>query len=140
MNKVLFVYSDASTEDSLGTAVSIISTKESVVGTIAKKYKADGPSATEVCGILQSLEFIRQNRYTDYDIEIYTDLESSVDTFARLKSGEEVPDLVYNKLWERIIELSEGLNITMYHYDAHQVGTNPNVVCDILADIIRKRG
>lgn len=136
----IYVYSDASTNNGIGTAVSIIMTATEYLGIKGKKYKVDGPSATEICGVIQSLETIKKDyRLRQKPIEIYTDLESTPDTYEKLKSGEETLEtVVYPNLWKQLLSLAEGLDISMYHMNGHQLGTNPNVVCDIIAGIIRR--
>ena len=135
----IFVYSDASTENGVGTAVSIILTDTEYLGMKGTKYSVDGPSATEICGVIQALEMIQKDSsLKTRSILVYTDLESTPDTYLKLLSGEETLETVtYPNLWRQLLDLAKDLDITIEHMNGHQLGTNPNVVCDVVAGIIR---
>lgn len=139
MCNVIHAYTDASSGDSVGIAVSVIKERHKLLKVITGEYPTIGPSAAELYGILQCLKYLNKC-YPDREIVIYTDLETAVRTFEKLQNKEDVSKeaIAYPKLWRQIMRECKKLNVTFVHRDSHQTSYNENMACDRLASYIRK--
>lgn len=137
-DKTIFVYTDASTEGKVGVAVSIIKRRDQLIKVLVGEYPIIGPSAAELYGLLQSVKYLKQN-YPNEKIVVFTDLETSVRTFEKLRENPSYTGIAYHRVWRQVIRHSKDLDITLKHFDSHLSICNENVACDRYAFIVRNK-
>lgn len=135
---MIYIYTDASTEGSVGVAVSIVKRRDTLIKVLKGEYPIIGPSAAEIYGILQSVKYVANCNYTE-PITLYTDLETAVRTFEKLNVEKPVfKDVAYPQVWRQIMKECKKLNIDFQHMDSHSSKFNENTACDRLSFYIRK--
>lgn len=135
----IIAYSDGSFEGDNAASASMILTEQEYLGNVVKKYKVRTPYEAELLGVIQVLEFIEEKGYDFSSLTIWTDARAVADKFPILKHTGAVPgNFKSHKKWERILELTRGKSVFIYHQPGHQDAHNPNKTCDILARIKRE--
>lgn len=144
---MLFIYTDASTEGDVGVAVSVIKRQDQLIKVLIHSYPIVGPSAAEIYGILQCVQYLSKIKSTE-EVFLYTDLETAVRVFNKLKeSPSSYKEVAYPQVWRQIMRHCKKLNIQFKHVKSHQNDFNTNVACDRLSvyvrrhlDVLRKQG
>lgn len=135
----IIAYSDGSFEGDIAASASLILTENEFLGKVVERHKVRTPYDAELLGVIQVLEFIEQNKIQYDKLTIYTDARAVVDKFPILKHTGVVPtSFKAHKKWKRILEMTKGKPVYIYHQQAHQSEHNPNKTCDILARIKRE--
>lgn len=102
--------------------------------------KYDGVESSvvgELLGVIQSLEWVRENRPDAKEIELNVDslavIQKVCDYMKNKVMGREVYPVLYMRLYSLCDEFSQ---IECYHVPSHQPGYNPNKACDVLCSYL----
>jgi len=135
----IIAYTDGSFSSNNSASASILMTTDTFLGLVIGVQKVGTPYDAELIGILQVLEYIEENKIEYDKLTIYTDVRNAAKKFKQLNGSMIVPASYKSKRkWKKILQLTHGKEVFIFHQKGHLEENNPNKTCDILARIHRE--
>ena len=132
---MLLAYCDASTKGKRAVATTLIMTETTFITCFSVTYEdVDSSTHAELLSVLQTVRYIREKCSNARRIVLFNDNLSVVLQFINALANWDVPPGVNNpEIFEKLLEYSKGMSISVQHIHGHQHTHNPNKVCDTLS-------
>lgn len=137
----IYMYSDGCKKNASSSAATIMLTDTQFLGVVETRIRSNSSGKAELIGLCQGLQYLDRrlgiisNQQTT-EIIARVDHESIVNIYNRLLTNPDTTGLAFSNIWDKIMLLVKGKNITIEHIKGHQIEYNPNKTCDIIASML----
>lgn len=139
LNIVAFCDASLSVRTKRAATCSIILSDNTFHGIVTKSHtRIDTTARAELLGIIQTVEFIKTLEDVG-TVTILCDCKSNVNLYNKLLQNCTLSEsMSYYEDWVKLMELSEGMNITARYVPGHAEELSCNIVCDTVARNVLK--